>query len=87
MEILNAKIINSGLELINTHLVLWIKILTNVGTGIELTFGIGSIEEFMRLIEIQNIKDVTGSFLRVKVKDGLTKEIGNIIENKWINPF
>jgi hypothetical protein len=41
----------------------------------------------MSIIHVRNAKDITGSYLRIRTKDGIAKEIGDIITERWINAF
>jgi hypothetical protein len=86
-SIYNAKIINSEIRLGEyNELILDIKL--DAGSiGTELVFGIGMIAEVMSIIHVRNAKDITGSYLRIRTKDGIAKEIGDIITERWINAF
>ena len=56
------------------------------GKGGKKGSGIGFISKILDTLEVDSWENLKGTHLRVKREDGLIKEIGHIVKDKWFNP-
>jgi hypothetical protein len=49
-------------------------------------YGIGYIEEILKVFGVEKWEDIVGKYARVKSRDGLLVAIGHIIEDRWFEP-
>jgi hypothetical protein len=87
MEILNAKITYAEIKYDDyKRLALHITVETGC-IGSLLVFPISKLQSVMEILDTRTTNNIKGSFLRIKNDSNTVRQIGNILDDKWIDSF